>query len=50
MEDVMRQQKYSFLRKEYPEYVSLEQLSEICKIAKRSAKYLIENEGVVEDE
>jgi len=42
----MRQAKYESLRKHYPEHVSLEQLSKICKIAKRSAKYLIEH-GII---
>jgi len=35
--------KYGKLKTEYPAYVSLEQLHVICKIAKRSARYLIVN-------
>jgi len=42
----MRQPKYESLKKHYPEHISLEQLSKICKIAKRSAKYLIEH-GII---
>lgn len=38
--------KYEVLRKHYPEYVSLDQLSRICKIAKRSASYLI-TQGII---
>ena len=37
---------YETLRKQYPEYISLEQLHRICRIAKRSAKYLVEN-GII---
>jgi len=35
--------KYESLKKQYPEYVSLDQLHRICKIAKRSALYLVKN-------
>jgi len=38
--------KYEALRNEYPEYVSLDDLYKICKIAKRSARYLVEN-GII---
>lgn len=38
--------KYEYLRKQYPEYVSLDQLYRICKISKRSAAYLVENKIV----
>jgi hypothetical protein len=46
MEDAMKQSNYGKLRKQYPEYVSLDQLHKICKIAKRSAQYLVEN-GII---
>jgi len=39
----MKKKKYDNLKEIYPEFVSLEQFHQICKIAKRSAKYLIEN-------
>ena len=35
--------KYERLKIQYPEYISLEQLYVICKISKRSARYLVEN-------
>lgn len=35
--------KYENLKKAYPNYVSLDQLCAICKISKRSARYLVEN-------
>ena len=38
--------KYDKLREQYPEYISLEQFRLICRIAKRSATYLIQN-GIV---
>jgi hypothetical protein len=38
--------KYYGLKEQYPEYISLDQLSVICKIAKRSAKYLVE-QGII---
>ena len=38
--------KYEKLRTQYPEYISLDQLRVICKIAKRSALYLVEN-GII---
>jgi len=42
----MSQAKYELLREEYPEFISLDQLHKICRIAKRSAKYLVEN-GII---
>lgn len=36
--------KYEKLKEEYPEYISLDQLYQICGIAKRSARYLVEHE------
>ena len=35
--------KYEKLRTQYPAYISLDQLRIICKIAKRTARYLVEN-------
>jgi len=35
--------KYQSLKKQYPEYVSLDQLYRICKISKKSARYLVES-------
>jgi excisionase family DNA binding protein len=46
MEDAMRKEKYNYLREQYPEYVSENQLYKICHIAKRSAKYLLDN-GII---
>ena len=46
MEDAIKQGKYESLKEQYPEYISLDQLHRICKIAKRSAKYLVEH-GIV---
>lgn len=42
----MRKEKYGYLREQYPEYVSKDQLYKICNIAKRSAKYLLDN-GII---
>ena len=42
----MEQNKYDELREQYPEYVSLDQVHRICKIAKRSATYLVVN-GII---
>ena len=42
----MESKKYRELRKSYPEYVSKEQLRIICRISKRSAKYLLDN-GII---
>jgi len=38
--------KYEKLKTQYPAYISLEQLRGICKIAKRSARYLVDN-GII---
>lgn len=38
--------KYEALKTQYPEYISLDQLHRICRIAKRSARYLVEN-GII---
>lgn len=38
--------KYDKLRDQYPDYISLNQLRQICHIAKRSAVYLISN-GII---
>ena len=38
--------KYENLRAKYNEHISLDQLRVICKIAKRSARYLVEN-GII---
>ena len=46
MEDAMKNNKYDYLWDQYPEYVSSNQLYKICRIAKRSAKYLLEN-GII---
>jgi len=35
--------KYQKLKTQYPEYISLDQVCIICKIAKRSARYLVVN-------
>ena len=45
MEGAMRKE-YDKLREQYPEYISLEQLHQICRIAKRGARYLIAN-GII---
>jgi hypothetical protein len=37
---------YSYLKRQYPNHISLDQFHRICKIAKRSAKYLVDN-GIV---
>ena len=42
----MEDNKYTQLRKRYPRYVSKEQLYVICRISKRSAKYLLDN-GII---
>ncbi len=39
-------EKYDYLREEYPETISLDQLYRICNISKRSASYLIRH-GVI---
>jgi hypothetical protein len=38
--------KYENLRKQYPEYISLDQFRVICHVAKRSARFLVEH-GIV---
>ena len=38
--------EYSYLKDQYPEYVSMDQFYRICRIAKRSALYLVQN-GIV---
>ena len=38
--------KYENLRTEYPAYISLDQLHMICRIAKRTARYLVTN-GII---
>lgn len=38
--------KYNYLRKQYPEYVSINQFHQICHIAKRTAQYLLKK-GIV---
>lgn len=38
--------KYAKLFEEYPEYISLDQMRVICRIAKRTARFLLEN-GIV---
>lgn len=38
--------KYESLKEQYPEYVSLDQFFRICRIAKRSALYLIQHDIV----
>ena len=42
----MEKNKYMDLRKRYPPYVSKDQLYIICNIAKKSAKYLLDN-GII---
>ena len=42
----MEQRRYSELIEQYPEYVSLDQLTRICRISKRNAKYLVDN-GII---
>ena len=37
---------YSWLKRQYKEYVSLDQLYRICKISKKSARYLVKN-GII---
>ncbi|MCL1859244.1 MAG: hypothetical protein FWF92_08425 [Oscillospiraceae bacterium] len=39
-------ENYEELKKKYPEYINLDQLYRICKIAKRSALYLIQH-GII---
>ena len=42
----MRKKKYEYLKDEYPEFISLDQMYQICGIAKRTALYLI-RKGIV---
>ena len=42
----MKSKHYKSLKKQYPEYVSLDQLYKICQIAKKSARYLVEH-GII---
>jgi hypothetical protein len=42
----MKRKKYESLKDEYPEYISMDQMYQICGIAKRSALYLVQN-GIV---
>lgn len=42
----MEDEKYKELRKRYPKYVSKEQLYVICRISKRTAKYLLDS-GII---
>lgn len=42
----MRRKKYEKLKEQYPDYVSLDQFYQICRIAKRSARYLVEQKIV----
>ena len=37
---------YSFLRDQYPEVITMDQLYRICHISKRKARWLLEN-GVI---
>jgi hypothetical protein len=39
-------EKYATLKNHYPDFLSLDELSRVCKIAKRTARYLVEN-GIV---
>jgi len=39
-------EKYAELKKQYPDFIYLDEVSRICKIAKRSARYLVEN-GII---
>lgn len=39
-------EKYETLKNQYPEFISLDQLYRICRIAKRSALYLIQH-GII---
>lgn len=37
---------YNALKNQYPDFLSLDELSRVCKIAKRSARYLVEH-GII---
>ncbi|MDL2293797.1 helix-turn-helix domain-containing protein [Ruminococcaceae bacterium OttesenSCG-928-D13] len=38
--------KYESLKRQYPEYISLNQLYQICRVSKRGARYLLQN-GII---
>ena len=42
----MKKKKYENLKEQYPEYISLDQLRQICKISKASGLYLIQH-GII---
>ncbi|MCL2546206.1 MAG: hypothetical protein FWE06_03280 [Oscillospiraceae bacterium] len=42
----MKQEMYESLREQYPAHISLDHLHRICRIAKRSARYLVEH-GII---
>jgi len=42
----MKNEKYGYLRDQFPEQISLDQFYRICKISKRSAAWLVKN-GIV---
>jgi hypothetical protein len=46
MESAMQMEKYDGLRNQYDDFLSLDELSRICKIAKRTARYLVEH-GII---
>jgi len=37
---------YNFLREQFPEYITLEQLYQICRISKRKAKWLLDHKVI----
>ena len=37
---------YTVLKKQYPDFLSLDELSRVCKISKKSARYLVEH-GII---
>jgi len=39
-------EKYATLKNRYPDFLSLDELSRVCKISKRSARYLVEH-GII---
>ena len=43
---VLKMEKYAALKDRYPDLLSLDELSRVCKIAKRSARYLVEH-GII---
>ena len=38
--------KYATLKNQYPDFLSLDEVSKVCRIAKRSARYLVEH-GII---